>query len=295
MVGRSDLVGRPISSLLLAANATVTVCHSRTRDLAEVCRRADVLVAAVGRPGLIQGDWVKPGATVIDVGSPVGDVDFEAAAERAGLITPVPGGVGPMTIAMLLRNTLLAAQAAARAGGGGVELSRLRPGELIAAAGGVALLVVMFLDWYAAGGTTEVGGRDITISVGFSAWEAFDVTDILLALAALAAIMLAVLTATRRSPALPVAASVITTTAGVLATLLVLYRILNQPGPNEFIEVKFPAFLGFLCVLAIAAGGWLSMRDEQWPDAPMPTDVRPAPPAEGPREPAPPPEAEPRA
>ena len=161
VVGRSDLVGRPISSLLLAANATVTVCHSRTRDLAEVCRRADVLVAAVGRPGLIQGDWIKPGATVIDVGSPVGDVDFEAAAERAGLITPVPGGVGPMTIAMLLRNTLLAAQAAAAAGGGGVELTRLRPGDLIAAAGGVALLVVMFLDWYAAGGTTEVGGRDI--------------------------------------------------------------------------------------------------------------------------------------
>jgi methylenetetrahydrofolate dehydrogenase (NADP+) / methenyltetrahydrofolate cyclohydrolase len=113
VVGRSDLVGRPVSALLLAANATVTVCHSKTRDLAEVCRRADVLVAAVGRPGLIQGDWIKPGATVIDVGSPKGDVDFEPAAERAGLITPVPGGVGPMTIAMLLRNTLLAARAAA--------------------------------------------------------------------------------------------------------------------------------------------------------------------------------------
>jgi len=119
VVGRSDLVGRPISSLLLAANATVTVCHSRTRDLAEVCRRADVLVAAVGRPRMIRGDWVKPGATVIDVGMNrtdeglSGDVDFEPAAERAGLITPVPGGVGPMTIAMLLRNTLLAAQAAA--------------------------------------------------------------------------------------------------------------------------------------------------------------------------------------
>ena len=119
VVGRSDLVGRPLAALLLAAHATVTVCHSRTRDLAEVCRRADVLVAAVGRPRMIQGDWVKPGATVIDVGinrtddGLVGDVDFEPAAERAGLITPVPGGVGPMTIAMLLRNTLLAAQAAA--------------------------------------------------------------------------------------------------------------------------------------------------------------------------------------
>jgi len=119
VVGRSDLVGRPLSALLLAANATVTVCHSRTRDLGAVCRRADVLVAAVGRARMIQGDWVKEGATVIDVGinrtddGIVGDVDFEPAAERAGLITPVPGGIGPMTIAMLLRNTLLAAQAAA--------------------------------------------------------------------------------------------------------------------------------------------------------------------------------------
>jgi methylenetetrahydrofolate dehydrogenase (NADP+)/methenyltetrahydrofolate cyclohydrolase len=119
VVGRSDLVGRPVAALLLAANATVTVCHSRTRDLPEVCRRADVLVAAVGRARMIQGDWVKPGATVIDVGinrtddGVVGDVDFAPAAERAGLITPVPGGVGPMTVAMLLRNTLLAARAAA--------------------------------------------------------------------------------------------------------------------------------------------------------------------------------------
>jgi hypothetical protein len=176
-----------------------------------------------------------------------------------------------------------------------VELSRLRSGELIAAAGGVALLVVMFLDWYAAGGTTEVGGQDLEISVGFSAWQAFDITDILLALAALLAIATAVIAATRRSPALPVAGSVITTAVGALAALLVLYRILNQPGPNEFIEVKWPAFLGFLSVLAITAGGWRGMRDEQWPDAPMPVDVHPAPPADGPREPAPPPEAEPRA
>ena len=111
-------MGKPVVQLLLAEDATVTTAHSRTRDLAEVCRRADVLVAAVGRPRMIPGDWVKPGATVIDVGinrtdaGLVGDVDFEAAVERAGLITPVPGGVGPMTIAMLLRNTLLAAKAA---------------------------------------------------------------------------------------------------------------------------------------------------------------------------------------
>jgi methylenetetrahydrofolate dehydrogenase (NADP+)/methenyltetrahydrofolate cyclohydrolase len=91
----------------------VTVCHSRTRDLGGVCRRADVLVAAVGVPGLIRGDWVKQGAVVIDVGSPAGDVEFESARERARLITPVPGGVGPMTIACLLRNTLIAAEAAA--------------------------------------------------------------------------------------------------------------------------------------------------------------------------------------
>src|ERR671922_546759 len=119
VVGRSDLVGKPLAALLLAANATVTMCHSRTHDLAEVCRRADVLVAAVGRPALVRGDWVKEGAVVIDVGinrgqdGLVGDVDFAGAAARARLITPVPGGVGPMTIAMLLRNTLHAARAQA--------------------------------------------------------------------------------------------------------------------------------------------------------------------------------------
>jgi len=115
VVGRSDLVGKPVGALLLAENATVTTCHSRTRDLAAVCRSADVLVAAVGRPRLITGEMVKEGATVIDVGMNrtddglVGDVHFESAAARARAITPVPGGVGPMTIAMLLRNTLKAA------------------------------------------------------------------------------------------------------------------------------------------------------------------------------------------
>jgi methylenetetrahydrofolate dehydrogenase (NADP+)/methenyltetrahydrofolate cyclohydrolase len=116
VVGRSDLVGKPLAFLLLQRNATVTVCHSRTRDLAGVCSRADVLVAAVGVPRLIGAAHVKPGAAVIDVGMNrledglCGDVDYEAAAQAAGLITPVPGGVGPMTIAMLLRNTLLAAE-----------------------------------------------------------------------------------------------------------------------------------------------------------------------------------------
>ncbi len=118
IVGRSNLVGRPLASLLLGANATVTACHSRTRDLPQVCRGADVLVAAVGRPEIVEGDWIKPGSTVIDVGMNrteaglVGDVDYAAAAEIAGAITPVPGGVGPMTIAMLLANTIRASAAA---------------------------------------------------------------------------------------------------------------------------------------------------------------------------------------
>jgi len=116
IVGRSILVGRPLASLFLNASATVTVCHSRTRDLAGVCRRADVLVAAAGSPRLVGAEMVKPGAAVIDVGTNrtdeglVGDVDFEAVREVAGVITPVPGGVGPMTIAMLLDNTLVAAR-----------------------------------------------------------------------------------------------------------------------------------------------------------------------------------------
>ncbi|MBA2419962.1 MAG: bifunctional methylenetetrahydrofolate dehydrogenase/methenyltetrahydrofolate cyclohydrolase FolD [Thermoleophilaceae bacterium] len=116
VVGRSQLVGKPLASLLLAANATVTHCHSRTRDLGASCRRADVLVAAAGSPGLITADMVHEGAAVIDVGTNrtddglVGDVDFDAVREVAGAITPVPGGVGPMTRAMLLVNTVAAAR-----------------------------------------------------------------------------------------------------------------------------------------------------------------------------------------
>jgi methylenetetrahydrofolate dehydrogenase (NADP+)/methenyltetrahydrofolate cyclohydrolase len=118
VVGRSNLFGKPMAQLLLGANATVTICHSRTRDLAGVCRRADVLIAAVGRDRMVKGDWIKPGATVIDVGinrsddGLHGDVEFDEAVEVAGAITPVPGGVGPMTIACLLRNTLQAARMA---------------------------------------------------------------------------------------------------------------------------------------------------------------------------------------
>lgn len=127
VVGRSNIVGKPMANLLLAANCTVTIAHSRTKDLPALARTADILVAAVGRPEMIKGDWVKPGATVIDVGinripAPekgegksrlVGDVDFDSAQKAAGAITPVPGGVGPMTIAMLMANTLVSASRAA--------------------------------------------------------------------------------------------------------------------------------------------------------------------------------------
>ena len=124
VIGRSNIVGKPMAQLLLKESCTVTIAHSRTRDLPAVVRRADIVVAAVGRPQMVRGDWLKPGATVIDVGINrieigegktrlVGDVDFDSAAEVAGAITPVPGGVGPMTIAVLLRNTLVAAHARA--------------------------------------------------------------------------------------------------------------------------------------------------------------------------------------
>ena len=121
VIGRSLLVGKPVSLLLLEQHATVTMCHSRTRDLAAIVRRADVVVAAVGRPRMIRGDWIKEGAIVIDVGinrtadgKLVGDVDFDGARERAAWITPVPGGVGPMTVAMLLANTVASATSSCR-------------------------------------------------------------------------------------------------------------------------------------------------------------------------------------
>jgi len=117
VIGRSNLVGKPVAALLLARNATVTIAHSRTVDLAERCREADIVIAAVGRTKMVKGDWIKEGAAVIDVGMNrdengklCGDVDFETAQERAGVITKVPGGVGPMTIAMLMANTLQAAR-----------------------------------------------------------------------------------------------------------------------------------------------------------------------------------------
>ena len=121
VIGRSNIVGKPMAALLLAANATVTIAHSRTADLAARCREADIVIAAVGKPELVRGDWLKPGATVLDVGINritegektrlIGDIHFASAVEVAGAITPVPGGIGPMTIACLLRNTLACAKA----------------------------------------------------------------------------------------------------------------------------------------------------------------------------------------
>lgn len=113
VIGRSAILGKPMAGLLLNRNATVTICHSRTKDLGEVVRRADIVVAAVGRPNFVQGGWVKPGAVVMDAGyneGNVGDVDFDAVAPHAGMITPVPGGVGPMTIATLIEQTVTAAE-----------------------------------------------------------------------------------------------------------------------------------------------------------------------------------------
>ena len=118
VIGRSNLVGKPVSVMLQRENCTVTMCHSKTKDLESHVRRADIIIAAIGKPKMIPGEWIKEGAAVIDVGinrledgTVCGDVDFETASRKAGFITPVPGGVGPMTVAMLLRNTLLAAEA----------------------------------------------------------------------------------------------------------------------------------------------------------------------------------------
>ncbi len=155
-------------------------------------------------------------------------------------------------------------------------MTRPRTGEMVAAAAGVALLVVMFLDWYRTGGAPGVA------PAGLSAWQAFGALDVILALIAVLAIAPAVLSATRRSPAMPIAASVVVAALGIFATLAILYRILNQPGPNDLVESGLGAFLGFVSVLAIAAGSWSASTDEDVPPTPRDlaaVETRPAPPA----------------
>lgn len=143
-----------------------------------------------------------------------------------------------------------------------MDFSKLRTGELIAGISGVLLLIIMFLPWYGVGGSIGEFASAAGVDTDASAWQAFDFVDLLLFVTALAAIGAAALGATGRSVALPVAASVVVTVLGVVVVLLVLYRIVNQPGPNELVDLKFGVFLGFLVCLGIAAGGFLSMADE---------------------------------
>jgi hypothetical protein len=156
-----------------------------------------------------------------------------------------------------------------------MDLRRLRLGEWLAAAGGVALFGSLFLDWYAV--TVDV--EELELSAGFNAWQSFDVIDVVLALVAVLAVGLAVLQVTQTSPALPVGAAVLTTVTGVIAVLLVLYRIVNQPGDNEFVEVRVGAWAGLAAAFVITAGGWDSIRQEDvrgGPPGPEP-ELRPPP------------------
>jgi hypothetical protein len=146
-------------------------------------------------------------------------------------------------------------------------MRRLRDGEWIVGAGGLALLAAMFLDWY--GTTVRFGALD-RFEPAVNAWQAFSVLDVVLVLIALVPLALVVLQATRESPSLPVALSVLTTLAGALATLLIAYRLLNQPGPNDAVEVEAGAWIGFVAALVVTAGGWRSMRVEEVPGVPLP-------------------------
>ena len=251
----------------------MTTCHSRTRDLAEVCRRADVLIAAVGKPGLVRGDWVKEGAVVIDVGinrteqGLTGDVEFDGAAERARLITPGARRRRP-------DDDRDAAAQHARGGphagrGAGVDLRRLRAGEWLAAAGGVLLIVSLLLPWY------EGDSGDVT---GF---EALTVIDVLLA-------VIAVLAIVARGPAgdsgQPGAARRSRRSHGDVRThrrsLLVLFRLVDQPE-DDLIGLGIGAWLGLAATVAIAAGGWLSIANEHVRGLPPGPRARAAPDARG--------------
>ena len=276
--GRSNLFGKPMAQLLLAENATVTVCHSRTADLPGVCARADVLIAAVGRPRLIGADFVKPGAVVIDVGMSrltpeqagnksglVGDVDFDSVAEIAAAITPVPGGVGPMTIALLLRNTLQAARRQAgveayvdaRRGvwtysyGAGAQMSfrTMRWGEPLALVGALCVIVSLFLPWYESPSGTLEG------------WDTFGPAVVLLLAAAASGLWLFLSTLTERSIALPVAAAVWCIPLGLIGLISAIVRLLERP--DHATSVCAGGWLALAGVVTILVGAWQSMRDER--------------------------------
>ena len=214
VVGRSKLVGKPIVQLLLAEDATVTTAHSRTRDLAEVCRRADVLVAAVGVPRLVNADMVKPGAVVIDVGinrveeGLVGDVDFDGGEGEGGRDHPGArrGRADDDRDAAREHH-----EGGAASGGDyaeSVDFDRLRFGDWVMAFGGVAVLVVMLFDWYS---IPELSLGDQSVgSIGFNAWESFAVNDVILALAAVMALATFVLTASQPTAAVPLALASLT-------------------------------------------------------------------------------------
>ena len=277
VIGRSILVGKPLVQLLLAANATVTHCHSHTRDLGAVCRDAEVIVAAAGRPGLVTADMVSDGAVVIDVGTNrtdsglVGDVDFEGVRAKARAITPVPGGVGPMT-----RRHAPREHGRRRPGPDGgralsMDVRRLRAGEVLLALSGIALLVALFLPWY---------------EPSLTGWEALGVVDVILALVAACAVSVTVATTVFRVAAVPIALDAIITLFGLVALVLVLIRVLDVPDGAGGREAGL--WVALAAAAGVAASGALSMRDERlsppgsYTDAtgrpvPKPPEVEPLP------------------
>jgi hypothetical protein len=275
VLGRSILVGRPLAALLLGENATVTVCHSRTRDLPAVCSRADILVAAVGSPRLVGAEMVKPGATVIDVGTNRTEASSATSnstgRQVAGAIAG--GGVGPMTIAMLLANTLrrppsvVLARLRAPAADGRDRWTRTggdRRGDRRHIGG--RLFIVMFLPWFGVDAEVPAGAEEAAEAIGvtipdtsFNAWESFDFIDLVLLVTIVVAVGMAIATMAAQTTALPVAASGLTAGLGILSTLLVLYRVIDPP---EGLGREFWVFIGLIAAGGIAYGGWYAMQEE---------------------------------